>query len=224
MQEKKIRLLAVTFEEEITARELGAFRGALAAKVGWENEWFHNHKAENDGYHHRYARLQYKRHHRRPMILCLENGIEEVQKFFASASWELSLNGRVYPPAIRDLRVEQFSWRVEEESRFTYTINDWIPLTKAENFKAFQALESLSQRATFLENLLTKHIFGFYKGMGFFPEERIQVNILDINKQYRTQFRKLSQQAFQLQFKTNAFIPHFVGLGKGASLGYGVVK
>ena len=58
MKEKNIRVLSVTFEEVITARELGAFRGAMAAKVGWQNEWFHNHKAETNGFHHRVALLR----------------------------------------------------------------------------------------------------------------------------------------------------------------------
>ncbi len=224
MTEKNIRVLNVIFEETITARELSAFRGAIAGKVGWENEWFHNHKAETGGYHHRYSLLQYKRHHHRPMLLCLENGIEEVQKFFSHPNWELSLNGKIYTSTIRELKVHEFLLRVENEKKFTYTVSHWMPLTRAENFKAYSALDGLVERVNFLEKLLTKHIFAFYKGMGVFPEERVQVSILDIEKQYRTQFRKMSQQAFQIKFKTNAFIPHFVGLGKGVSLGYGIVR
>lgn len=91
MEEKTIRVLSVSFQEEITARELSAFRGAIAAKVGWENDWLHNQDNKNNGYHHRYARLQYKRHQGRPMLLCLENGVEEVQKFFMRENRELSL-------------------------------------------------------------------------------------------------------------------------------------
>lgn len=85
-QQKDIRLVTVTFTEPIQAQQLYAFRGAIAAKVGWQNEWFHNHDNTSGGYHHRYPILQYKRHQGKPMILCLEHGVEEIQKFFSQTS------------------------------------------------------------------------------------------------------------------------------------------
>ncbi|MDZ4840359.1 MAG: hypothetical protein SGJ04_10160, partial [Bacteroidota bacterium] len=48
-----IRIISVTFCDYIKQIEIPAFRGAFAEKVGFENELFHNHKAEG-GFHYSY--------------------------------------------------------------------------------------------------------------------------------------------------------------------------
>ena len=41
----KLRILSVTFDTPIAPWELRAFRGAVAAKAGYQHEHFHNHES-----------------------------------------------------------------------------------------------------------------------------------------------------------------------------------
>ena len=85
---KKLRVMTVAFDTTIEPYEIPAFRGAIAAKVGLEHEWFHNHNNEGlkqvpnhldayvesqQQYHNRYPLIQYKisanRHQKRPMLI-----------------------------------------------------------------------------------------------------------------------------------------------------------
>jgi Cas6b N-terminal domain len=84
---KNLRILQVAFDTEIQPYELPYFRGAVARKVGIEHEWFHNHDNTNGGTHNRYPLIQYKldthKGQMRPMLLCLDEAIEEAHHFFS---------------------------------------------------------------------------------------------------------------------------------------------
>ena len=125
---KRLRILHVSFDANIQPYQLPAFRGALAAKVGWEHEWFHNHDNENGGTHNRYPLIQYKldtyKGQMRPMLLCLENGIEEAHHLFSQPDWTLDLHGTALPLKIANLNVNQYTLNTWERP-FAYRLHKW---------------------------------------------------------------------------------------------------
>ena len=56
---KKVRILDVSFENEIRSWEVPVFRGAIIATAGRDHTLFHNHKDE--GFRYAYPLIQYKR-------------------------------------------------------------------------------------------------------------------------------------------------------------------
>jgi hypothetical protein len=93
---KHLRTLAVTFDSQLPPWELPKFRGVFAHKVGLENEWFHNHNNETGGYHNRYPLIQYKVNARgggafQPMLLCIDQGVEEAHHFFSKPEWDMQV-------------------------------------------------------------------------------------------------------------------------------------
>jgi len=140
---KKLRVMTVAFDTTIEPYEIPAFRGAIAAKVGLEHEWFHNHNNEGlkqvpnhldayvesqQQYHNRYPLIQYKisanRHQKRPMLMCLGDCVEEAHKFFSKSDWTVSLNGRIQKLSISNLNVNQYNIRTWE-NEFYYNIYRW---------------------------------------------------------------------------------------------------
>jgi len=222
---KDLRLLTVTFDTYLEPWELAKFRGAMAHKVGLEHDWYHNHKEDDKEGHqflYRYPLIQYKLHRNRPMLLCIEQGVEEAQHFFSKPDWTLRIGQKEHQMRIRNLRVKEFVIQVEKEGR-SYRLHNWMPLNQ-ENFKIYQQLEGLAARYIFLEKLIVSHIQAFATGIDWHIPERIYATITDMLRQKYISYKGIKMLVFNLHFKTNVFLPNFIGLGKGSTRGFGVVK
>jgi hypothetical protein len=119
------------------------------------------------------------------------------------------------------VRLHQFQVQVWE-STFHYHLRNWIPFSQ-QNLARYDALETEVERIQFLERILTGNILAFGKGIGWWAEKRVEVGIMRIHSQHTVQFKGLPMISFTLDFRSNASLPYQIGLGKGVSLGYGVV-
>ncbi|MGB0864537.1 MAG: CRISPR-associated endonuclease Cas6 [Saprospiraceae bacterium] len=221
---KRLRVLTVTFNIPIEGEEIGAFRGALINKVGLEHEWFHNHNNDTNSthqYHYRYPLIQYKRVRNKPMLVFLDDCIEEAHKLFSQSDWTLDLKGKPYAMKVKDLGINEFNIQVWENT-FKYNIRNWLPITQ-KNMKEFNSITRLSERINYLERKLANHLVSFAKGIGYRWEKRIEVHIQNIQYESIVQMKGNKLKAFTLDFETNLFVPNYVGLGKSVSRGFGVV-
>lgn len=218
---KKIRILNVTFDTEIKGYEVPAFRGAVIAKTGKDNLAFHNHLNDNR-FQYSYPLIQYKQINRRPAIVCVDEGVDEIHKFFENSNWDLEISGRVLNMKIERLQMNQFTMQVWDK-QFEYTIDNWLALNQ-ENYKRYQQIESLVERVQFLEGILKANILSFAKGIDWTVESPVEIRIKDIPNTRTVTLKQQKVLAFNLIFTTNVFIPNYIGLGKSVSLGFGVVK
>ncbi|MCP4439296.1 MAG: CRISPR-associated endonuclease Cas6 [Aureispira sp.] len=222
---KEIRVLKVTFDTKLQPWEVSGFRGAMAAKVGLEHEWFHNHDNSIDpgpAYHYRYPLIQYKLHKGKPMLLCVEQGVEEAQHFFSKPDWTLNINGKVHNMRIHRLGVDQHKIQFLEEPA-TYRIHNWLALNQ-EYFPLYQKARGIVARLQLLEKALKATFMAFCHHIGWEPEEQVEFNIVQEYEHKYISFKKVKMLAFNLDFQANVFIPDFIGLGKGLSHGFGVIK
>ena len=221
-----LRLLSVTFDTQIDPWELPRFRGAVARKVGLEHEWYHNHNAETDGYHQRYPLIQYKldthRGQQRPMLLCINQGVEEAHHFFSQPDWSLRIGANEHPLRIARLHVDQLALDVSPQP-FIYRIHKWKAFNP-ENYEIWQGLRGIAEQFAFLERLLATHIIAFAEGVGWRVAERFELKILDLLKREQIINKGIRFEAFTLDFETNLALPEYVGLGKGVALGFRVVR
>lgn len=219
---KKLRTLTVAFDTPIEPWELRFFRAAVATKAGWEHDLFHNHDADSGGFHYRFPLIQYKQDYGRPMLLCLNEGIEELHHFFSQPDWTLSLNGRPTPVRIAKLDVQQFSlgpW----DSVFRYHIRHWIGLNE-ENYATYTRLTGMVERLQLLERVLQNQLVGLLYQLGYDPALPVVVKLLDKKDERWVTFKDVKMLGFSLEFEANVFLPDWVGIGKGCSVGWGVVK
>jgi hypothetical protein len=222
MIQPKLRLLSVQFDTPIDPWELPAFRGAVARKAGWEHELFHNHNNSEGGYHHRIPLIQYKQEHGRPMLVCLNEGIEELQYFFSQPDWTLELNGRTTPMRIAGLDVKQYQLDNWDKS-YKYHIRHWIALNE-DNYKAYGQLTNVLECIFFLQNLLKNQVVGLLHQLHITPEQQVALHIQNLKEERWVTYKKVKLRAFSLEFTSNVLIPDYLGLGKGSSLGWGIVK
>jgi len=78
----RIRVLDIEFENDIQPWEVPAFRGAVIESAGRKNILFHNHK--QDKFVYSYPLIQYKRIGKKPHLVCIDDGVDEIHKFFES--------------------------------------------------------------------------------------------------------------------------------------------
>jgi hypothetical protein len=224
---KKLRILQVSFDTEIQPYQLPAFRGAVAHKVGLEHHWFHNHDNENGTTFNRYPLIQYKldthKGQMRPMLLCLEEGIEEAHHLFSQPEWSLNIKGTQHDLRIAHLHVNQYTLNTWD-TVFRYRLHKWQPF-HIDNYREYQGMESLTEKNMYIEQRLTTNINSFAEGVGWKQSDTpITVNITNMIKTEWIEFKRLKVLAFTLDFNSNFSLPDFVGLGKGVSKGFGVVR
>lgn len=227
--QNKFRLLTVSFDTPIQPWELPAFRGAIAEKAGYEHDLFHNHDNEKGGYHYRLPLIQYKQDHGHPMLVCLNEGIEELHHFFSQPDWTLSLNGRPAPVRIRKLNVQQFSLGIHERP-LRYHIRQWIALNE-DNYATYIRLSGAVERLALLQQILQNQLVGLLFQLGYAapednddPAQRVTVRIQQLKEERWVDYKRVKMLAFSLEFTCNVALPDYVGLGKGCSTGWGVVK
>lgn len=223
---KQLRLLSVSFDLQINPWELAKFRGAIARKVGIEHEWFHNHNNETGSYHQRYPLIQYKidtaGREMRPMLLCLEDCIEQAQYLFSQSDWTIHINHEPRPLHIARLEASQVPLSVQDRAA-RYRIHKWRALN-AEKFREWQRLEGIVERMAFLENLLAAHILSFARGVGWTLESHFDLKITKLLKEEWLSYKGIKMLAFTVEFSVNLALADFIGLGNGAGEGFGVLR
>ena len=218
----KLRLLSVQFDTPIDPWELPAFRGAVSAKAGLEHDLFHNHDNETGGFHYRLPLIQYKQDHGKPMLVCLNEGIEELHHFFSQPDWTLNLKGREASVRIQKLDVKQYTLGAWDKT-FHYHLRDWIGL-RDENYGVYTKLNGLVERLSHLERILQNQLVALLQQLDCTPEQEIKVKIQQVQRERWVSFKGVKVLAFSLEFSANVALPSYIGLGKGCSMGWGVLK
>lgn len=217
---KKIRILQVVFENEIESYELSAFRAAVIEQTGRKYDLFHNHTENKEIY--RYPLIQYKRIYKNPAILCIEEGVDQLHHFFENKCEIIMIGDKQLELKVKQLQMNQFTMQVWD-SWFYYNIENWVALNE-ENYLKFNAIDSLSDQLLFLEKTLIANIIAFAKGINWTIDKEIKVSITQMNDPKIIKIKNTRFTTFNLSFKSNVFLPNYIGLGKSVSKGFGMVR
>lgn len=217
---KQIRLLQVIFNLKINFSEIPFFRGAIIKTTQGKNNLFHNHSPEGNIY--RYPKIQYKVMNDNASLLCIEEGIEGIQDFFSNTDWKLQIENENKEIKVENIKVHQHRVAVWD-SWFDYKIYNWLPLNQ-DNYIKFKALEELTGRISFLEKIMLANILSFLQGIGLYVDEKIEIKIKSIQSERLMNYKEQQMQAFTMTFRTNVSLPNSIGLGKGSSVGFGMIQ
>ena len=219
---KKIRLLKVTFNTELRLQQLDYFRGAVINASGGKEApvLFHNHLNEAK-YRRSYPLIQYKRHNNKAQVFCLEDGVDDVHVLFQKKPDEFQIGRQVKGAEIESIHASKYVIQIWD-STFPYKIRNWLALN-SENYAKFGALESDTLRMQMLERILVGNILSFAKGIGWHVTKRIELKILSSFEPVWISYKSIPMLAFNCHFESNVSLPSGLGLGKGSSIGFGVV-
>lgn len=221
MSKKTIRTLLVKFDQTIKPWEVSAFRGAIIEKVGRENILF-NHHIDDNKYLYRYPLIQYKSIGQKPSIFCCGEGVDEIHKLFAKSNWEVLLKDKKITLKVDELRLETTGISIESNYKY-YNIHNWLALN-IKNYQEYNLFKYDTDRLKKLERILTGNILSFAKGIEWQITSELKVNVSKVMKTYDRKYKSTHLKAFDVCFKSNIFLPDYMGLGKGVSHGYGMIR
>ena len=218
----RIPLLTILLDGEIHDSEIPLFRGAvLHCMDGKADVLFHNHQSDNT-YRYRYPLIQYKRLHGHPAIVCVGDGVDVIGQF-------LSENKQVFQigDESREYRVKKVlpsTCRVQTwNSPISYRLRQWAPLN-GDNYERYKNLGSMAEKTALLEKILVGNILSMCKGLGIVVQDQITLTISDIPRIGTQTYKGVRQIVFDIIFQTNISLPAYAGLGKNASVGFGIIS
>jgi len=221
-----MRLLTISFNTLIRPWEVPIFRSAVAKKVGLEHDLYHNHNNQNGmdtaEYHHRYPLIQYKQHQGRPMLLCLEAGVDALQHLFEQPDLSIDMAGTSRPLRVGrlDMRHHDFDNGGEERA---YHLRDWLALNE-ENYANYTQCKGKVAEIRLLEKILQNQLVALCYAFGQTPPEALEVCIQDLREPRWIDYKDVKIRCFSIEFSARINLPNYLGLGKGASTGWGVLR
>lgn len=217
----KTKILTIRFENEIRREEIACFRGAIINAMENADVLFHNH-TDDDGLRYAYPLIQYKRINQKAAIVCLGEGTEAIGEFFADSNFDVVLGDREVHLTIDHIDASQCLVQCWDEL-FSYHLRRWLPFNK-QNYENFQQLEGIADKCVFLERLLVGNILSFAKGLGIRLEQEVVCKITQLSEPMTIVHKGVRLMGFDVEFSTNVSLPDYIGLGKGVSVGKGMVK
>ena len=221
----EIPVLKVRFAPRIQPWELNAFRGAVAAKVGLEYEWFHNHnnnKENSSNYHYRYPLVQYKLMKGQPGIFFLGQGVEEAMRLFVQPDWTLTFTRGQKRVHLENMKRESVHIGLSAQKQH-YRLRSWMAFNQT-NYESYQKADSLIERLQLMERALVGHILALANGLSYHFPERFSLAITDLGQASTVTFSGNKMLAFDIAFQTDAVLPLGAGLGRGVGRGFGEVE
>ena len=215
-----IKLFTIEFGHKIDLKEIPKFRGAVISAMENAPIQFHNHL--DDGLVYSYPLVQYKSIGGNASVLCLGETVKDIGSFLSEyhTSLRIGTEDKEFPIAkmsMADVAVGH------SDCAISYAITNWLPFNQ-KNYERFRSLEGLSEKCSMLENILVGNILSFAKGTGIYLDFNIECTIQEMTRSRIMEFKKVKMMAFDIMFKCNVTLPEHIGLGKGVSHGFGVVK
>lgn len=215
-----VKTLVIRFRNEIALDEIPLFRGAVIKTIDRPDILFHNHIGEN-GFRYSYPLIQYHRIGGRAAIVCIGDGVDAIGEFFSNFRSEVIIGSRKEDLVIDNvnaMRSKVMIW----DTMFSYNIRKWLPLNGT-NYINFKNLDSMADKSALMEKIFIGNVLSFAKGTGIHINNEILCNISWANELKPVDFKDIRLRAFDVSLKTNISLPSYIGIGKGASLGFGTI-
>lgn len=229
MIQNDLRIWTIIFDIHLGTAEIPMLRGAIISAVRKHsideqlNETaplFHNHLG--DSFRNAYPLIQYKILGGRAAIVCVGEGVAAIGTFLSSSDLKMEIGHRSVHMGIFNSAPLRFQFRIDE-TKHQYHLRRWAPLN-SDNLLRYNELVSLKDRIELLEGILTGNILSMLKGLGVFVETRIQCSILSLSEPYFEGYKGTGVMSFDVCFSSNIVLPENIGLGKHASVGFGVLE
>ena len=218
---KHIRTLSIFFDTDISLHEVPLFRGGTLNILGEEaNLLFHNHEATGK-YRYSYPLIQYKRLHGKAAIVSVDEGVDIIGHLLSKYEGTIKIGERIVPIHISKIVPAKILVQTWKEP-INYHISNWLPLN-AKNFLLFQNLNDEQEKLDFLSKILQANILSMLKGFGIMLSDELTVKIKWLSEPRVIRYKGIGLTSFNANFSCNLSIPNNLGIGKSASMGFGVV-
>lgn len=219
-ENKDMNIVTILSNTPISLYEIPFLRGAILDKVKTANVLFHDHI--DNGFRYSYPLIQYKAINGNAAIVAIAEGTNAIKEILPHMNTEVRIGNKRCNLSLSDVVTDVTNVCVTEEE-YSYSIHRWLPFNQ-NNYAEYKGLDSLSLKVEMLQRLMVGNILSFAKGIGIYLNSKVEVNIIDINTVRQYRFKNVLMQGLDIMFKTNVALPTNIGLGKGVSIGFGIIN
>jgi len=201
--------------------EIAYFRASVIENTKRKSDLFHNHKSDKE-FIYRYPLIQYKIKDRKPAIICINAATDHIHYLLENREFHFDIKGKVEKYEIDELNLRYHrlqSW----EATFLYNVHNYMPFNQ-ENYAVCKKLGTEKRKLKFLEECLHSHLAIIVSELNADMPIELVSEIVQIKSEKYIEYKGVFHQTYSLNFKTNISLPNFIGIGKGVSLGFGIVK
>lgn len=212
--------LIIQYANEIRSQDVPLFRGAVIASMEKKNVLLHNH--EDNRLRYSYPLIQYKCIHKKAAVMGVGKGVEVISQILTAQNFNYKIGHEQLEMKIESVNAFENEILLSEGIFYQYRLHNWLPLNSG-NYKKYQNSGNMVERVMMLERVLTGNILSLLKGLDIHLEEKLELNITDIKGQHIIKYKDVGRMAFDIEFKANMILPQYIGIGKSASVGYGML-
>lgn len=215
-----VSTLIIQFGNEIEFQDITHFRGALIASLERTDVLFHNH--EGDKLRYSYPLIQYKRIHKKAAVMGIGKGAEVASQILLARDFIYKIGHNIVEMQIESFESIDNEINLANSPDYRYRLHNWLPLNSG-NYVNYQMADNMIERIMMLEHVLIGNILSCLKGLDIYLKESLKLNITDIKAPDTVIYKNLKLMAFDVEFKANITLPQYIGIGKSASVGCGML-
>jgi hypothetical protein len=215
----KIAQLVIELDKK-AVKDNAKLRGFFANNFT-EVDFFHNHTSKGKDIY-RYPRIQYRFYEGKPSLFAFNEGVEILKEYYDKFD-SIKIGTQIFIITEKFLKFE--NCEIEETQDFIkyQFVSPWYPLNQI-NHKLYSKLKLNKERDEFLSNILISNILRMCKEMGYRINKKIEIQLFVSQKKSPVKIKNYEAIVFDGFFKTNIYMPDYIGLGKSVSKGFGCIK
>ena len=158
----------------LQTRDAHKLRGYFGNLFREYSPLLHNH-FEDGSFRYKYPLVQYKVIDGIPMLVGFRDGADLLAELFLEIK-ELNIDGNRYPVLSKHIDHRQVDLTPGDRlHRYSFKTL-WMALNQ-ENYRKYRALQDPAARKEMLDRLLRNNILSFYKGAGYWTDEKILTSV-----------------------------------------------
>ena len=210
-------VVAVLRTDKPVKEDASKLRGYIGNKFP-DEVLLHHHIGKETLY--TYPRVQYKIIEGTPIIVGIMEGANVVKKIMDDIE-ELILEKKKYE--VKSIQINQLKeefGKTRKKIKYKF-LTHWLALNQ-DNYEKYRSLKDWKKRKELLNNILAGNILSICKSLGYEIIGKIYAHSLLY--QNIVEYKAIPHTGFMGEFKINFILPDFIGIGKGASQGFGTIK
>jgi len=206
-------------EISLKVRDGHKLRGFFGNLFREHSPLLHNHFEDGSAIY-KYPLVQYKVIDNIPHLVGFQDGSTLLIDLFLKIK-ELIIDDKAYPVNSKNIENKTITFNNFDTLKTYHFKTLWLGLNQ-KNYQIYRDLKDEKEKKEFLNRMLRNNILSFYKGIGYWTNEKIMATANLLPK--KTLMKGKQMLGFTGKFITNAPLPGLAGIGKSVARGFGTIK
>ena len=197
-------------------------RGYFGTAFQEHSPLLHNH-LEDGSLRNGYPLTQYKMIDRVPTILGFNEAADVLIQIFADIE-EIRIADQVLDARAKELSHDRIEPAFLSDTLVSYYLDSPYRGLSQEQYQQWRDLTTDEDRFSFMQRALVGHLLMVFKGLGVWLEDHQRIIAYPYFRTTLVRMKGQKMTAFTGEFVTNVALPDLIGIGKGTSRGFGVIR